>query len=188
MITVSDDADDAAGQHYCSWLTVTFPTGGIYCRSSQEHRETLAEQGGGGGTRFPQTGKRIHLNGKRRAKAPAWPKGDFYGHQAGISCLPAALANEGELLLEESQEEAKEGEQWREASSLLIIRSFFSSSGKFIKIIVASALCFICFPLLQSQPKTQSLGLHHASEAILNEVTHDVLSSTSSGHFSALIS
>ena len=61
-----------------------------------------AERGGGGGTRFPQTGKRIDLNGKRRAKAPAWPKGDFYGHQAGISCLPAALANEGELLLEES--------------------------------------------------------------------------------------
>ena len=106
----------------------------------------------------------------------------------GISCLPAALANEGELLLEESQEEAKEGEQWREASSLLIIQWFFSSSGKFIKIIVASALCFICFPHLHSQHKTQSLGLHHASEAILNEVTHEVLSSAFSGHFSALVS
>lgn len=148
----------------------------------------LAERGDGGGIGFQQTGKRIHLNGKRREKPLPCPEGfprRLRSHHAGISCLPAALANEGELPWEKP--EAKEG-GGRERLPSLGYSIVPSSSGKFIKIIVVSALCLISCPRLHSPPKTQSPGLHHATEAILNEVTHDVPSSTSSGHFSALVS
>lgn len=149
-----------------------------------------AEGGDGGGIGFQQTGKRIHLMGKRREKPLPRPEGSpgrLRSHHAGISRLPAALANEGELLWEESQQEAKEGRGGERLPSLdyLIVPS---SSGKFVKVIVVSALCLISCPRLHPPPKTQSLGLHHATEAILNEVTHDVPSSTSSGHFSDLVS